>query len=116
MEWSVIFHKKFAEWYETLSPSACKDIAIALRLLQQSGPKLGRPYVDTIKGSSLKNLKELRVQHKGAPYRLLFVFDPLRQAIILVGGNKAKSKRWYEQNIRLAEKRFAEHLREIGEE
>jgi hypothetical protein len=79
-------------------------------LLKQEGPLLGRPYVDTIQGSQYPNLKELRVQHAGEPWRILFAFDPIRQAIVLVGGNKTGDKRWYKKNIPIAEQRFAKHL------
>ncbi len=61
-------------------------------------------------------LVELRVQHRGDPYRLLFAFDPQRQAIVLVGGNKASDQRWYEKNIKIAEERFAEHLAQLEED
>jgi hypothetical protein len=79
------------------------------------GPLLGRPYVDTLKGSKYPNLKELRVQYKGEPWRILFAFDPIRQAIVLVGGNKTGDKRWYEKNIPIAETRFTEHLKTLEE-
>jgi hypothetical protein len=75
---------------------------------------LGRPCVDTLKGSSLANLKELRVQYKGDPWRVLFAFDPVRRAILLVGGNKAGDKRFYKTMIPVAEERFRRHL-ERGE-
>ena len=86
-----------------------------LGLLKLEGPLLGRPYVDTLKGSQYPNLKELRVQHRGEPWRILFAFDPLRQAIVLVGGNKTRDKRWYEKNIPIAETRFNEHLAALEE-
>ncbi|NES22125.1 MAG: type II toxin-antitoxin system RelE/ParE family toxin [Symploca sp. SIO3E6] len=116
MEWSILFHKKFEEWLDTQTFALQRDIAAALLVLKEFGATLGRPYVDTLKGSSLPNLKELRVQHKGDPYRLLFAFDPQRKAIVLVGGNKAGEQRWYEKNIKIAEERFAEHLAQLEEE
>ncbi|NEP59656.1 MAG: type II toxin-antitoxin system RelE/ParE family toxin [Symploca sp. SIO2G7] len=116
MEWSILFHKKFEEWLDAQTFALQRDIAAALLVLKEFGATLGRPYVDTLKGSSLSNLKELRVQHRGDPYRLLFAFDPQRQAIVLVGGNKANDQRWYEKNILVAEERFAEHLAQLEEE
>ena len=83
--------------------------------MKLEGPLLGRPYVDTLKGSQYPNLKELRVQHRGEPWRIFFAFDPLRQAIVLVGGNKTGDKRWYEKNMPIAENRFAQHLAELEE-
>jgi hypothetical protein len=59
-------------------------------------------------------MKELRVQHDGNPYRILFAFDPQRQAVLLIGGNKRGDKRWYEKGISVADKRFAEYLEETN--
>ena len=78
-----------------------------LKALAVEGPQLGRPYCDTLKGSKVANLKELRVQVDGDPFRVLFAFDIERAAVLLVGGNKAGDKRWYDINIPIAEKLFA---------
>jgi len=77
-------------------------------------PALGRPRVDTIEGSSFKNMKELRIQYKGEPWRVLFAFDPHRQAILLVGGNKSGNKRWYKENIPIADQRYQKYLDALG--
>ncbi|WP_337177878.1 type II toxin-antitoxin system RelE/ParE family toxin [Paludisphaera sp.] len=69
-------------------------ILAKVELLREEGPNLGRPAVDTARGSIFTNMKELRVQHAGQPWRVLFAFDPARRAILLVGGNKAGDKRW----------------------
>jgi hypothetical protein len=81
------------------------------------GPALGRPLVDTITGSELPNLKELRPGSAGgSEIRLLFVFDPTRQAVFLVGGNKAGNwKRWHEQAIPEAEQAYGQYLRDSKE-
>jgi hypothetical protein len=60
-------------------------------------------------------MKELRVQHDGNPYRILFAFDPQRQAVLLIGGSKGGDKRWYEKNIPIADRRFAEYLEETNQ-
>lgn len=93
--------------------SVRRAISAHVLLLKQFGPTLGRPRVDTIQGSKLPNLKELRVQHRGKPWRILFVFDPKRQAILLVGGNKKGNERWYVEAIPLAEKCYQRHLEEL---
>lgn len=82
------------------------------------GPALGRPLVDTVKGSKLPNLKELRPGSAGASeVRLLSVFDPLRQAVVLVGGDKAGNwKGWYRTAIPEAEAAYADHLRRTAKE
>jgi len=93
-------------------------------VLQQEGPSLGRPLVDTIKGSRVKNMKELRPASNGSSeVRILFAFDPLRHAIMLFAGDKSKGKRgrqkwtgWYRDAIPHAEKIWDAHLKRLGEE
>lgn len=81
-------------------------------LLGERGPTLEFPFSSGIKGSSFSGMRELRMQHAGDPYRVLYAFDPIRQAILLVGGVKTgNGKRWYEEAIRLADKLFAEYQR-----
>lgn len=75
---------------------------------------LGRPHVDTLKGSSIPNLKELRVQHEGRPIRILFAFDPRRVGYLILGGDKTGRDDWYETSIPEAEKIYERHLAEIG--
>lgn len=78
--------------------------------MESVGPNLGRPYVDTLVGSRLKHLKELRVQHRGRPYRVLFAFAPDRSAVLLTGGDKSASSRWYERAIARAEVAYGAYL------
>jgi hypothetical protein len=113
MAWEVFAHDTFAEWLTQQSAGMQDAIFAHLGLLQEHGPQLGRPFVDSIQGSKVSNLKELRVQYRGNPWRILFAFDPERKAILLVGGNKQGNKRWYKEQIPIAEKRFAEHLRKL---
>lgn len=91
-------------------------IAAHVRLLEEVGPHLGRPYADTLHGSTIANLKELRVQHRGRPYRILYAFDPKRAALILLGGRKAGDKRWYRRAIPRAEEIFARHLEDLEDQ
>jgi hypothetical protein len=82
----------------------------------EKGPALGRPLVDTIVGSTLSNLKELRVSKSGA-LRILFVFDPLRQAVLLLGGNKTgRWEEWYREAIPEAERLYGIYLDELRQE
>jgi hypothetical protein len=55
-------------------------------------------------------MRELRIQHQGEPYRVLYAFDPRRSAILLCGGSKAADKRWYTVNVPLADRLYDEHL------
>lgn len=113
MEYKILMHKKFIEWLEKQKPDLQEEILANTALLKEFGPNLGRPKVDTLKGTRHSNLKELRIQYKGEPWRILFAFDPERSAILLIGGNKKVSKRWYKDNIYEAEKRLDEHLSSI---
>jgi hypothetical protein len=61
-------------------------------------------------------MNELRIQYQGEPWRILFAFDPQRQAILLVGGNKTGNKRWYEENLPIAERRYEQYLETLEEE
>lgn len=80
------------------------------------GPNLGRPRVDHIKGSAHQNMKELRVQFKGDPVRILFAFDPDRRAVLLLGGAKTGDDQWYRKHVPLADQEFRLHLQEMQSE
>ena len=116
MEWNIIFEPDFRVWFYQQEQELQEEIFSVLSLLRESGPALGRPRVDTLEGSSVKNMKELRIQYKGEPWRILFAFDPKRQAILLVGGNKTGDKRWYKENIAIAERRYQNYLENLKEE
>ncbi len=107
---TVIYTDTFREWLDTLTDDEIDSILATVALLQEYGHRLNRPYADTITGSNLTNLKELRTQHKGKPYRTFFVFDPLRQAVLLCGGNKTGDKRFYKKMIPIAERVYSEYL------
>ncbi|MDJ1175237.1 type II toxin-antitoxin system RelE/ParE family toxin [Roseofilum capinflatum] len=115
MLWEIILHAEFEKWFFEQEQAVQDSIATAIDVLEEKGAQLGRPYVDTLKGSEFPNMKELRVQHAGEPYRIIFAFDPKRQAVLLLGGNKAGKKRWYQINIPIADRRFREYLEETEE-
>jgi hypothetical protein len=79
-----------------------------LRLLEAIGPTLGRPTVDTLKGSGLANLKELRFTADGGVWRVAFAFDGKRVAVLLAAGSKAgvSEARFYKTLIATAEQRW----------
>lgn len=112
----VIFSSVFENWLNDLDADERQSVLANLLLLQKHGYNLARPYADTIKGSKVKNLKELRIQHNGKPLRAFFVFDPLRQAIILCAGDKTGDKRFYQKMIPLAESLYYEHLEYLADE
>ncbi len=109
MPWVVVLDDEFEVWLDEQPLDVRKAIARGALVLKEMGPTLPRPWSDTIKGSAVANLKELRVQHKGQPWRVLYAFDPARQAVLLVGGNKASDKRWYDTNVPIAEARAKRH-------
>lgn len=99
-------------WLLTLDIDSRAQVIAALQLLAERGPHLGRPLVDTIKGSRHPHMKELRPGSAGrSELRLLFAFDPRRQAIILIAGDKAGNwNKWYKTNIPLADNLYDKHL------
>ena len=108
MAWEVVLHTAVEEWYLHLSESEREKVAAAINELKQKGPLLGRPFVDHVKGSTVRNLKELRPI--GTSIRCLFVFDQSRRAVILVAGDKkGQWKDWYPSQIGLAEARYIKH-------
>lgn len=111
MVWKIVTVECFDDWFLGLNASEQQDVLSAILVLEQFGPTLGRPYVDSLKGTDkVKNLKELRVQHNGKPYRVFFAFDPLRQAVMLCGGDKTGDKHFYETMIPIAEREFLNYL------
>ena len=115
MEWKIEYTDEFEKWWDTLNVGEQEAIAASVGLLEKLGPNLPRPHADTVKGSKFTNMKELRTQHAGEPYRTLYAFDPRRTAILLIGGNKTGSKNWYLTHVPLADRLFAKHLKEIDE-
>ncbi len=116
VEWLVEYTEEFEVWWDTLTADVQERINDSVRLLEERGPKLGRPFADVVRGSKHPNMKELRVQHAGEPYRILFAFDPRRCAILLIGGRKTGRERWYEEYIPIADRIFDAHLRKIEQE
>ena len=102
--------KDCEDWFDGLEEELQGEIFALIGLLARFGPNLGRPRVDGVKGSKYSNMKELRIQYRGNPWRILFAFDPQRTAILLVGGNKRGDKGWYKDHIRIADQRFERWL------
>lgn len=112
-EWEIYLVHEVQEWIDSLDPLTHARVAQAIDLLAEAGPGLGRPLVDTIHGSSIANLKELRP----GTVRILFAFDPWRCSILLVAGDKAgRRQQWYTEAIPLAEHRYEVYLKERAEE
>ncbi|WP_245593192.1 type II toxin-antitoxin system RelE/ParE family toxin [Deinococcus frigens] len=87
-----------------------------MRLLEVRGPQLGFPHSSGIHGSIHSQMRELRVQHGGRLYRVLYVFDPRRHAILLIGGDKTGKDRWYTVFVPLADDLYDSHLETLYKE
>ena len=109
--------KPYAD-FQQLSDHVQDELLAQLALLEHFGPHLGRPYADTLKGSSYANMKELRFAAFGGVWRVAFAYDPHRAGIVLVAGNKSGSsqRRFYKQLIKVADQRFTDHLAHLIKE
>ena len=114
--WTVITTDLFNEWLEQQDESTQEKVLAALVVLQQQGPSLGRPLVDTVYDSKFTNMKELRVQHRGKPLRAFFFFFFLRQAIVLCIADKGGKKRFYKVMLAIADEQYELHLASLGEQ
>lgn len=114
MPWTVSFAAEFEPEFDELDAEVQDAILARMLLLEREGPSLGRSHADTLTGSKHANMKELRCTAAGGVWRIAFAFafDPDRQAILLVGGDKSggSEKRFYKQLIARADDRFDRHL------
>ncbi len=112
MQWTVLFADEFEPEFDSLPLQVQDAILARALLLEREGPALGRPHADTLTGSKHANMKELRCNAADGVWRIAFAFDPDRQAIMLVGGDKSggNEKRFYKQLIARADERFDNHL------
>ncbi len=111
--WTVEKTSELEEWILNLNNDDREAILIRLIVLSEIGPNLGRPYVDTVNGSKHSNMKELRIQSKKSIYRIFFAFDPIRTAILLIGGDKKGVKRFYDGMIKKADELYDLHLKDL---
>jgi hypothetical protein len=112
MSWTVSFAEEFEPEFDVLPQEVQDAILARALLLEREGPMLGRPHADTLTGSKHANMKELRCNAADGVWRIAFAFDPDRQAILLVGGDKSggSEKRFYKSLIARADDRFDRHL------
>lgn len=111
-KWNVKFYNKFEEEFDELDQKVQDELLAHAVFLEKFGPQLGRPYVDTLKGSKYSNMKELRFKAANGVWRVAFAYDPKREAILLIAGNKSgvSEKRFYKELIRKADERFDNYL------
>lgn len=116
MGWEVEGTDEFAGWFENLSDEEQEDVIATVDLLVDRGPHLGHPHTSGIVQSRHSHMRELRIQHAGRPYRVLYAYDPRRTAILLIGGDKTGNDRWYEINVPVADRLYEQYLAEIKKE
>jgi hypothetical protein len=100
-----------------LTEAEMEDVEAAVELLEQFGPILPFPHSSDVKSSRHGQMRELRIQHEGRPYRVLYAFDPRRCAVLLIGGEKTGlGDRWYERYVPIADQLYDTYLDEIRKE
>ena len=116
MTWEVEVTDQFREWWQGLSADQRESVTDRVDLLAGAGPDLGRPLVDRVHTSRHQNMKELRAAKRGA-LRVLFMFDPRRQVILLLGGDKSGAwNAWYEWAVPVADDLYDAYLGELHDE
>lgn len=115
MTWEVVLYAAFEDELRTFEPGVQDALIVVAKLLADFGPQLGRPHVDTLKGSKHANMKELRFEAGDGEWRAAFAFDPERRAVVLVAGDKSggSEKRFYKRLIAKADLRFSDHVESL---
>lgn len=116
MAWDIEYTDEFGEWFDGLSAAEQDNVAVKVGLLEDLGIALDYPHSSRIEGSRHGQMRELRIQHAGRPYRVLYAFDPRRTAILLLGGDKTGDDRWYERVVPIADHLYDEHLKTLRQE
>jgi len=116
MKWDVEYTDEFEDWWDELSEAEQESVADSVLLIGDFGPMLRYPHSSGIESSKHPEMRELRVQHEGMPYRVLYAFDPRRCAILLIGGDKTGNNRWYDEYVPIADRIYDEHLKTLERE
>ena len=113
MPWEVEATDEYDEWFFEQNDESQASIRMKVGLLVEYGPHLPRPHADTLNGSKLRNLKELRTQTENHVFRVAFIFDEKRKAVLLIGGDKKgkEEKRFYRDLIKKAEEIYKNYRR-----
>jgi hypothetical protein len=110
MAWDVEYTGDFERWWLTLNEDERESVSASVGLLEEHGPHLAFPHCSAIRRSRHAHMRELRIQHHGHPYRVVYAFDPRRVAILLIGGDKTGDDRWYTSMVPMADRLYAIHL------
>ena len=113
LAWDVEYSDEFGEWWDQLSAAEQKSVDFTVSILQELGPMLRMPHSSGVEMSRHRHMRELRIQHEGRPYRVLYAFDLRRAAVLLIGGDKTGNNRWYEEYVPLADTIYDRHLQDL---
>jgi hypothetical protein len=116
VSWEIEYTDEFEVWWEKLSDAGQVSVAAVVGLLEDQGPHLGFPHSSGLASSRHGHMRELRIQHQGRPHRVLYAFDPRRTAILLLGGDKTGSDRWYEEFVPEADRLYDAHIASLKRE
>lgn len=116
MAWEVEYTDEFESWWDGLDGDEQESVARLVRLLEERGPTLPYPYSSGVEASRYNHMRELRIQHQGRPYRVLYAFDPRSAALLLLGGDKTGQDRWYEEYVPHADRLYEAHLKTLERE
>ena len=113
MPWIILSTDEFDEWLVGQTEKVQAKVDTHIMMLAMAGPTLPVRYSKPVITSRFA-MRELRVQVSGDPYRILHVFDPGRNVVLLLGGDKTGDDRWYEENVPRADRLYAAHLDELA--
>ena len=116
MACDVEYTDEFGGWWQTLTQAEQEDVTAYVTLLESHGVRLGHPHSSGINGSRHGHMRELRVQSGGKPIRVFYAFDPRRNAVLLIGGDKTGDDRFYVTYVPIADRLYDEHLEELRKE
>ena len=116
MACEVEYTDEFGVWWADLSEAEQVDVAATVTLLETRDVRLGFPHPSGTKDSRHSHMRELRVQSGGKPVRIFYAFDPVRNAILLIGGDKTGDDRFYEVFVPLADELYDKHLADLKKE
>lgn len=113
MSWGIEYTDEFGEWWTDLTEEQQLKVAAVVDELEEHGPHLSFPLCSGISTSRHAHMRELRIQVSGRPFRVLYAFNPERNAILLIGGDKTGDDRWYDWMVPIADKLYDQHLEEL---
>lgn len=110
VSWEVEYTDEFERWWDVLTEDEQVAVDATVRLLERFGPALPFPHSSRVRGARTRHLRELRIQHAGRPIRVLYAFDSRRVALLLLGGEKSKGRRWYTESVARADAIYEAHV------